>query len=103
MLNAFIERTLAERSLARACPVCGTRLKANHRFRVCDSCYAGRVEERQGERQGDRRGRRPDGARGPDRGAAPAEGGHPQFHHPLPGRKRGKGGAGHRGRRPAGG
>ncbi|NUB17504.1 helicase, partial [Azospirillum brasilense] len=52
MLNAFIERTLAERSLARACPVCGTRLKANHRFRVCDSCYAGRVEERQGERQG---------------------------------------------------
>lgn len=43
MLNAFIERTLAERSLARACPVCGRRLKANHRFRVCDSCFAKRV------------------------------------------------------------
>ncbi|MCW2247419.1 ATP-dependent RNA helicase SUPV3L1/SUV3 [Azospirillum fermentarium] len=45
-LNAFIERTLAERSLARACPACGTRLKANHRFRVCDSCYAQRLTRR---------------------------------------------------------
>jgi ATP-dependent RNA helicase SUPV3L1/SUV3 len=43
ILNSFIERTLAERSLARACPVCGLQLKANHRFRVCDACYSKRV------------------------------------------------------------
>ncbi|HYD67994.1 helicase-related protein [Azospirillum sp.] len=65
MLNAFIERTLAERSLARACPVCGTRLKANHRFRVCDSCYGQRVSERP-----DRRG-----------GHGKPAHGHPHFHH----------------------
>lgn len=41
-LNAFIERTLAARSLARACPACGTRLKTAHRFRICDACHAGR-------------------------------------------------------------
>jgi len=104
MLNAFIERTLAERSLARACPVCGTRLKANHRFRVCDNCYAGRVEDRRGRRGGDGPRRH-----GRDETAAPASAdgapgrpreGHPHFHHPMPGKKRGKGGAGHRGRRP---
>jgi ATP-dependent RNA helicase SUPV3L1/SUV3 len=69
-LNAFIERTLAERSLARACPVCGTRLKANHRFRVCDSCYASRVEQRvrrHGESPGEERPH------------------HRRVHHPLPG------------------
>lgn len=69
-LNAFIERTLAERSLARACPVCGTRLKANHRFRVCDSCYASRVEQRvhrRGESSGEERPH------------------HRRVHHPLPG------------------
>lgn len=69
-LNAFIERTLAERSLARACPVCGTRLKANHRFRVCDSCYASRVEQRvsrRGETAGEERPH------------------HRRVHHPLPG------------------
>ncbi len=88
-LNAFIERTLAERSLARACPVCGARLKANHRFRVCDACYGSRLEERQGG------GNRPAG-RGDGRNAAAAPGDkppgapHPNFHHPLP-RGRGKG------------
>jgi len=50
-LNAFIERTLAERSLARACPVCGARLKANHRFRVCDACYAKRIHNRTSGRE----------------------------------------------------
>ncbi|NYZ15401.1 helicase [Azospirillum sp. RWY-5-1] len=69
-LNAFIERTLAERSLARACPVCGTRLKANHRFRVCDSCYASRVEQRV---------RRPGESAGEERPH------HRRVHHPLPG------------------
>ncbi|AWK88851.1 helicase-related protein [Azospirillum thermophilum] len=110
LLNAFIERTLAERSLARACPVCGTRLKANHRFRVCDSCYSGRIEQRRGgRRDGARRdgeaavtsGAITSGAAKPGAGKqapAPAEG-HPHYHHPLPGKKRGKGGAGHRGRR----
>ena len=71
MLNAFIERTLAERSLARACPACGTRLKANHRFRVCDSCYAQRVDRSTEHRGAHRRGK-------PADGAAPA---HPPFHH----------------------
>ncbi|WP_448192540.1 helicase-related protein [Azospirillum sp. sgz301742] len=71
MLNAFIERTLAERSLARACPVCGKHLKANHRFRVCDSCYTQKAD-----RGPDRRGA------GSGRGK-PADGGaaHPHFHH----------------------
>lgn len=88
-LNAFIERTLAERSLARACPVCGARLKANHRFRVCDACYGNRLEERQGG--GNRPPRRGDG-----RNAAattddkPPGAAHPNFHHALP-RGRGKG------------
>jgi ATP-dependent RNA helicase SUPV3L1/SUV3 len=39
-VNGFIERTLAARSLPRACSVCGTRLKSTHRFRVCDECFA---------------------------------------------------------------
>lgn len=72
MLNAFIERTLAERSLARACPVCGTRMKANHRFRVCDQCYAQRVDRSTGHR-GERR-----------RGPAGGEAAHPHFHHTQP-------------------
>ena len=72
-LNAFIERTLAERSLARACPVCGTRLKANHRFRVCDNCYSSRVEERRGGRRG-----------GPERGNGEKAPGHQHhFHHTV--------------------
>ena len=45
-LNAFIERTLAARSLPRACPSCGATLKAAHRFRICDACHAGRLEDR---------------------------------------------------------
>lgn len=52
-LNGFIERTLAERSLARACPVCGARLKANHRFRLCDACFAKRIDKRVAERGGE--------------------------------------------------
>jgi len=70
-LNGFIERTLAERSLARACPVCGARLKANHRFRLCDACFSKRIDKRVAEREGDgvpsRRGR---GATAPSVGAA---------------------------------
>ncbi|MFD1627112.1 helicase-related protein [Azospirillum griseum] len=91
-LNAFIERTLAERSLARACPVCGTRLKANHRFRVCDACYGARLQERKGDetRPQGRRGRRAESA--PASGPTPA---HPPFHHaPNPGKGRGPGKAG---------
>ncbi|HYF89475.1 helicase-related protein [Azospirillum sp.] len=84
-LNAFIERTLAERSLARACPVCGTRLKANHRFRVCDNCYSSRVEERRGGHRG-----------GPARGNGEKAPGHQHhFHHPVAkegGRDAGRGG-----------
>ncbi|WP_298369975.1 helicase-related protein [Azospirillum sp.] len=87
-LNAFIERTLAERSLARACPVCGARLKANHRFRVCDACYGSRLEEGRGggNRPAGRPGQKPQGvaAAGGDKPA------HPNFHHALP-RGRGKG------------
>jgi ATP-dependent RNA helicase SUPV3L1/SUV3 len=61
MLNAFIERTLAERSLARACPVCGARLKANHRFRVCDACYAKRIDRLATGREGGEGAPRPHG------------------------------------------
>ena len=39
-VNAFIERTLAARSLPRACTSCGRRLKGTHRFRICDECHA---------------------------------------------------------------
>ncbi|HEV7372878.1 helicase-related protein [Arenibaculum sp.] len=39
-VNGFIERTLAARSLPRACSSCGARLKPTHRFRVCDECFA---------------------------------------------------------------
>ncbi|MGQ9368521.1 helicase-related protein [Azospirillum sp. ST 5-10] len=88
-LNAFIERTLAERSLQRACPVCGTRLKATHRFRVCDACYGQRLERQ-----------------GPRRGGPPHR--HPPFHHPVEEResagaapRRGRGGGKRSGRRPA--
>lgn len=63
-LNAFIERTLAERSIARACPVCGTRLKANHRFRVCESCHSARAASERGGY--DRRSQRDQGANSPD-------------------------------------
>ncbi len=51
MLNAFIERTLAERSLVRACPACGARLKPTHRFRVCDSCFSQRAPDRGADRR----------------------------------------------------
>ncbi|WP_029008371.1 helicase-related protein [Azospirillum halopraeferens] len=70
-LNAFIERTLAERSLQRACPVCGTRLKATHRFRVCDACYGERLERRGGTRDA------------PPHAPPHARGRHPHFHHPV--------------------
>ncbi|MDR3517620.1 MAG: SUV3 C-terminal domain-containing protein [Azospirillaceae bacterium] len=88
-LNAFIERTLAERSLPRACPSCGTRLKANHRFRICDVCHTAKNGEKAGRPVGDARpgaaagvpGRRPrpvaaaaaraTGPAGPRRGRRP--------------------------------
>ncbi|EWY36491.1 RNA helicase [Skermanella stibiiresistens SB22] len=71
-LNAFIERTLAARSLPRACPVCGTTLKATHRFRICDACHAGQAADRAAGRpvQGQRhRYHHPQrGAQGPGKG-----------------------------------
>lgn len=73
-LNAFIERTLAERSLARACPVCGARLKANHRFRVCDACFAKRNDRRTSGRDGDRPERAPHTPHAHPHRAAPDKG-----------------------------
>jgi ATP-dependent RNA helicase SUPV3L1/SUV3 len=88
-LNAFIERTLAERSLARACPSCGAKLKPNYRFRVCESCYAKRIQERRnrGEGGSGEGGRGDRGFRGPGGG-----GGKPgvhAFHHPQGGKPAG--------------
>ncbi|WP_207456481.1 helicase-related protein [Azospirillum sp. SYSU D00513] len=102
MLNAFIERTLAERTLARACPSCGKKLKPNHRFRVCDACFANRDERRDFRRDGRRGGEgsakahdhaahAPAQAKGP-RGDGPRRG-RPPAAAPA-GRGRGRGGAG---------
>lgn len=92
-LNAFIERTLAERSLARACPSCGVKLKANYRFRVCDVCYAKRVQARAEGGDDPRRGRGRGGKGGGGPGGALGGGkppAHPHhFHHAQGGRAQG--------------
>lgn len=94
-LNAFIERTLAERSLARACPVCGTPLKPTHRFRVCDKCHVERMRERaeRGEGGQHHRHHRFHHAEGAEGGSGGGENGG----------GRSKGPPGGRGGRPAGG
>lgn len=61
ILNGFIERTLKVRSLQRACVSCGRHLKASHRFRICDVCFA----KNDGDGAGGSRGRR--FRHGPDR------------------------------------
>jgi ATP-dependent RNA helicase SUPV3L1/SUV3 len=71
-LNAFIERTLAERSLPRACTVCGTRLKTTHRFRICEPCFSER-QQSDGSPGRPRRGFRP-GKPAPARSAVPGTG-----------------------------
>lgn len=40
-LNVVIARYLAK-SKPRCCPECGNKIKWNHKFRICDSCFRGR-------------------------------------------------------------
>lgn len=96
VLNGFIERTLAERSLARACPACGAKLKANFRFRVCDACFAKRASQRS-ERPG---GRGKPGGTGKPAGVGAAE---HHYHHSQGAPSQGVSGDGKPPGRPGGG
>lgn len=84
-VNAFIERTLAARSLPRACAACGKRLKPAHRFRICDECHAEGLGSSRGRHGRPERHQRPAHGHGEADGKAPPRHKHGQRHKPPAG------------------